>query len=356
MKNSVDGISEAPPLKVSIIIDNFNYDRFLNDAISSALSQTYPNCEVIVVDDGSTDNSREILKTYTDRVIVLLKENGGQASAFNLGFEKSTGDLVLFLDSDDTLDPDAIETAVKAWQPNYSKLQFSLRVIGPDNKPNGLKIPSCTLSNGLVSSELINTGYYITAPTSGNLYSRAFLSKLMPMPVEGWSEGNDSYLNTYAGFLGEVGAIQTQLGSYRVHTSNMSSVAAGKTVNLTQVDKLIGHGLRQQALIRQIAGQLNLTVPPRALESHWFHLKLLIAKEKLAGSSGFASARKLAVSVYRFCLSVCRETQLTLIRKFKLISWSLLAACLPRFLAEEFVSYAFEKSPQSRFLRLLRRS
>jgi glycosyltransferase involved in cell wall biosynthesis len=66
---------------VSILINNYNYGRFLTEAIDSALNQTYSNIEVIVVDDGSTDNSQEIIKSYQDKIIPILKPNGGQASA-----------------------------------------------------------------------------------------------------------------------------------------------------------------------------------------------------------------------------------------------------------------------------------
>ncbi len=70
--------------KVSIVINNYNYASYLNFALDSALSQTYHNCEVIVVDDGSTDSSRRIIESNGDRVEALYKRNGGQASAFNL--------------------------------------------------------------------------------------------------------------------------------------------------------------------------------------------------------------------------------------------------------------------------------
>ncbi len=78
----------------SILINNYNYGRFLHEAIDSALSQTYPHTEVIVVDDGSTDNSREIIASYEDQIIPVLKENGGQASALNAGFAASRGEIV----------------------------------------------------------------------------------------------------------------------------------------------------------------------------------------------------------------------------------------------------------------------
>ena len=84
----MNDIVENNPL-VSILINNYNYGYFLGAAIESALSQTYQNIEIIVVDDGSTDNSREIIAHYGNHIIPILKENGGQASAFNAGFAAS---------------------------------------------------------------------------------------------------------------------------------------------------------------------------------------------------------------------------------------------------------------------------
>jgi cellulose synthase/poly-beta-1,6-N-acetylglucosamine synthase-like glycosyltransferase len=108
-------MSTTLPL-ASIIIDNYNYGRLLKDAIDSALAQTYRNTEVIVVDDGSTDNSREIIAGYGDRIIPVLKENGGQASALNAGFAVSQGDVILFLDADDVLLPTAAENAMPCFE------------------------------------------------------------------------------------------------------------------------------------------------------------------------------------------------------------------------------------------------
>jgi glycosyltransferase involved in cell wall biosynthesis len=75
------GLLDPPAPLVSIIINNYNYGRFLPDAIASALRQTYERVEVLVVDDGSTDHSREVMTSYGDQIIPILKENGGQASA-----------------------------------------------------------------------------------------------------------------------------------------------------------------------------------------------------------------------------------------------------------------------------------
>ncbi len=99
----------------SVIISNYNY-RFLKRCIESALAQTYANTEVIVVDDGSTDDSQAILVSYGNRVKAIFKENGGQASALNRGFFVSRGKVICFLDSDDELAPGAMEAVVPLFQ------------------------------------------------------------------------------------------------------------------------------------------------------------------------------------------------------------------------------------------------
>src|SRR4051812_45475229 len=115
----------AAPL-ASIVITNHNYARFLRDAIDSALAQTYANVEVIVVDDGSTDGSRDLLRSYSERARVLLQDNEGQDSAINAAFEHLRGEVACFLDADDGLFPTAIERAVAAFDDDTSKVHWPL--------------------------------------------------------------------------------------------------------------------------------------------------------------------------------------------------------------------------------------
>ena len=86
---------------VSIVINNYNYGNYVQNSIVSALNQTYENFEIIVVDDGSTDHSRDVICKYEREIIAVYKENGGQASALNRGFQLSQGEIICFLDSDD---------------------------------------------------------------------------------------------------------------------------------------------------------------------------------------------------------------------------------------------------------------
>jgi glycosyltransferase involved in cell wall biosynthesis len=99
---------------VSIVIPCFNHARFLPEAIESALAQTYPAVEVVVVDDGSTDESAAVAGCYP--VILLRQANSGLSSARNAGLAASTGEVVIFLDADDRLRPDAASAGVAALQ------------------------------------------------------------------------------------------------------------------------------------------------------------------------------------------------------------------------------------------------
>src|SRR5688572_17078614 len=125
---------------VSIIISSYNYAPFLNAAIDSALQQNYSNKEVIVVDDGSKDNSPEIIESYNNRIIPILKENKGQASALNAGFKASKGSIIIFLDSDDILYPDAVTDVVPYFQNgDVVKVHWLLDEIDVDGRKNDQK-------------------------------------------------------------------------------------------------------------------------------------------------------------------------------------------------------------------------
>ncbi len=98
--------------KVSVIIPAYNSEAFITESIESALNQTYPNLEVVVVNDGSTDGTEGALSAFRDRIIYIKKENGGPASARNLGIKKSSGEYICFLDADDKYLPKKVEKQV----------------------------------------------------------------------------------------------------------------------------------------------------------------------------------------------------------------------------------------------------
>jgi glycosyltransferase involved in cell wall biosynthesis len=206
---------------VSIVISNFNYERYVGQAIEAALNQTYPSIEVIVVDDGSTDASRDVIKGFDDpRLKALTQENQGQASAINNGFDMSSGEIVLFVDSDDLLKPSAVAEIVANWEPGLSHLQFPLELIDQDGCLLGLHPFSLHMEDGDIHWQMVVGGNYRFMPTTGNAFSRSAVRQILPMPATEWRICADTYLTTTAPKSGRVKNLKSALGLYRIHALN----------------------------------------------------------------------------------------------------------------------------------------
>lgn len=98
-------------MKVSIIIPAYNAEKYIKKCLESVVNQTYKNIEVIVINDGSTDNTLEIIKKYKD-IVLIDQENAGVSASRNSGIKKSTGDYIMFVDSDDYIDLDMVEKMI----------------------------------------------------------------------------------------------------------------------------------------------------------------------------------------------------------------------------------------------------
>jgi glycosyltransferase involved in cell wall biosynthesis len=211
----------ASPL-VSIIITSYNYGRFLTECIDSALAQTHPKTEVIVVDDGSTDDSPAIIRGYGNRIRATLKPNEGPASSWNLGFSQSRGQFVLFLDSDDALLPTAVETAIPLFEdPSVVRVQWPLHQINEHSQRTGGLIPGAELHEGDLREALIRNGpaSYMSSPTSGNLWRRSFLERVLPVPPQ-FKLMCDAYLMTTSPLHGVIRRLREPQGLYRTHGKN----------------------------------------------------------------------------------------------------------------------------------------
>jgi len=214
----------------SIIVNNYNYAAYVGQAIESALNQTYAPIEVIVVDDGSTDHSREVIASFGDRITALFKENGGQNSACNVGWLEAKGDMVLFLDSDDVLLPQAVEKCVAALRgTDAAKAQFLLKRVDANLELIDGVMPFYGLKGNKPREDIARWGHYKTSPTSANAYSREFLELVMPIPEFRKSEPyymwQDTYLAQISGLMDKVTSLHEPLGLYRVHERNNSDAS-----------------------------------------------------------------------------------------------------------------------------------
>ncbi|NEU76749.1 glycosyltransferase [Hassallia byssoidea VB512170] len=212
---------------VSIIIANYNYARFIGQAIDSALSQTYQNIEVIVVDDGSTDNSQKIIASYGERVVTVFKDNAGQCSCYNVGFATSRGQIICFLDSDDILLPEKVAEVVKAFK-SSEELGWcfhNLRWVD-ENAELLLKSSTQRSSRECDFRNMLKSGKLPPAlPASSALcFRRSLLDKILPMPIAKAVSCSDFYVKYMAVALSKGCFLGKVLAHHRIHANNAATL------------------------------------------------------------------------------------------------------------------------------------
>jgi hypothetical protein len=206
---------------VSIIINNYNYGRYVAAAIDSALAQTWKPLEVIVVDDGSTDDSWAVIQRYGNRVHAIRQVNGGQGAAYNAGFAAAKGEWVLFLDSDDMLDVGAVARMLSLANDKVVKVQGYLRRIDADGRPLGGAVPYIA-HDGDVTPIVERFRQYGGPPSSGNLYRRSAIAPYFPMHALAWRRSADTVPGLLCAFHGLIATVPDTIGCYRLHTQAVS--------------------------------------------------------------------------------------------------------------------------------------
>jgi glycosyltransferase involved in cell wall biosynthesis len=269
----------SPQPLVSVIVNNYNYDCYLPKAIDSAINQTYPRTEIIVVDDGSTDKSQQIITSYQDKVIPIFKENGGQASAFNAGFAVSQGEIICLLDSDDVWLPQKVEQVVEAAlaYPQAAVIYHRVQNINQIGLPTGKPWPPYKVIKKNIASQVAKTGgWWPFPPSTGLSFTRRFLSQIMPIPAIEYRLCADTYLADLAPFFGEVIGIELALSQYRIHNANNWSNSLNKPLRDLQF-----HELRVKVL-NQILKKSGINVEVNLAEHlPYQRLKYKIGEEKI---------------------------------------------------------------------------
>lgn len=250
---------------VSIIINNYNYGQYLRAAIDSALDQTYRSIEVIVVDDGSTDDSPDIIANYGDRVVAVCKKNGGQASALNAGFAHSHGDIVIFLDSDDILLPHTAEYVADTFDtyPDAAKVMYRMEVIDAAGSHTGIIKPSghLPMRSGDLRQHVVSFPFDMTwTATSGNAFSAHVLQQIFPIPEDEYRILADFYLSHVTALFGCVIALDRVSAYYRVHGTNNHELSQ-PILNLVHIRRTIMHWRATAMCIHRYAAKLGLVNP-----------------------------------------------------------------------------------------------
>ncbi|MBV9299831.1 MAG: glycosyltransferase [Verrucomicrobia bacterium] len=351
-------------MKASVVIVNYNYARFLGNAIESALAQTYNDTEVVVIDDGSTDNSAEIINSYGDRIVPVLKSNGGQSSCYARGLAVSTGDLVLYLDSDDFLHPDCLSEVVNHWKEGCVKAHFYLDVVDEDGARMDAVVPSGRLSSGTAPLKMMRLfGAYCSPPGSGNVYSRDYLRKILPKEddeqfrlFEASHFGGDSVAILAAPYFGAITAIPRVLGCYRRHARASGGVTA--TFQLESSLKTLENEYRKDLVRdrawRLVAGQTEMPKLPDPSR-----LKRRLCHLRLAGCGLRAKDNRLHL-LATGVLSSLLWNGYSWTQKIAIIGWFAGTAILPLKMAEMLIRPALglsNRTPRLRkFLQAMKRN
>ena len=204
---------------VSVVIPCYNQARFLGEAIDSVLRQTCPPVEVIVVDDGSTDDTASVAHSYAE-VQYVRQPNDGAPSARNRGLRSSQGDLVLFLDADDRLLPDALAQGVAALgdHPDWAFVTGHVRLIAADGTPE--TTPPQAHAAGDQFLALLRSNYIWTPGVV--LYRRSVLDAVGPFDPAARASA-DYELNVRIARLQAIGCHHHVMLEYRRHGDNMSA-------------------------------------------------------------------------------------------------------------------------------------
>jgi glycosyltransferase involved in cell wall biosynthesis len=255
---------------VTVLINSYNYGHFIGSAIESVLAQNLPanQVEILVVDDGSTDDTAEQVSKFGVRVKYLPKRNGGQASAFNLGYAHSRGEFVALLDADDYFLPGKLRRVLRTFaeHPEAGMVYHKL----PELHVDGRKAPAQGFLgiSGFLPNDRKKMARYTPHQTSCLTFRRSALSELMPMP-ESMRIQADLYLELLMVLLTPVAALPEELGVYRIHGNNLCATDvmvanAETTARLTQSTGLVLSEV--ESWIRAHRQRLGVVNPRRLLD------------------------------------------------------------------------------------------
>jgi glycosyltransferase involved in cell wall biosynthesis len=246
-------------MRLSVIITNYNYARFLTDAIESCLGQLRLDDQLLVVDDGSSDESLAVARRYQPRLQLIAKANGGQASAWNAGFMAACGDVICLLDSDDVFLPGKCDAVRAALSESHGWCFHPLREVDRARQPLRRAVPSPMIPSPAVIAEGICSGRlpYLPTATSGMSFTRALASRLLPMPEIPGITLSDNYLKFRAVAAMPGVFLDQVLGELRLHGENHYTGTDNRRLRAGQIGiNTAWHLCRTEPSLRRFARRL----------------------------------------------------------------------------------------------------
>jgi glycosyltransferase involved in cell wall biosynthesis len=338
-------------MKLSVIIANYNYRNFVGAAIASALAIDWPEKEVIVVDDASTDDSKRVIDGFRGRVAAYFRPKSHQLGAHRFGFEQSTGEVIILLDADDLLEPEVMQEIANVWRPGVSKVQYRMNLIDAAGIQLGSAIPQFPPTNRheKLRHAYLRTMAYTTPPGSGNAYSRDFVRNayaVAPSTMR-WS---DDVLLTLAPILGDVLTIPKPLARYRIHAANdgaLGSLDAAKLRNRLKQD------VEKASLLTTVSRQRNLQIPTDPLARSLHHLQYRLASYLVEPSAHPFRRDTLSILVRRLVFSVVTSSQMRLRDKAIMVAWVIACALAPVYYRRNLILWRFAAISRPALIRTL---
>jgi glycosyltransferase involved in cell wall biosynthesis len=252
----------------TVLIDSYNYGRYIEEAVSSVLAQDFPaeEREILVVDDGSTDDTPQRLQKFGNAIRVLCKANGGQASAFNCGFGQARGEVIALLDADDIWLPEKLERIQEAFERNPDAGMAYHRLYWWDGENEAAADRHFIEVSGRVPESRRTLLEYPMASTSCLAFRRAALDKLLPVP-EALRSQADAYLTALIIFVAPVAAVGKYLGKYRLHGTNLFQTEA-KQISREQIEHRMAMRTALLAEIEQWLGRNGQNIRCRNLRAY----------------------------------------------------------------------------------------
>ncbi len=316
-------------MKLAVVITCWNYELFVANAIRSVVTQLRDDCELVVVDDGSTDASWAVINA--EGVNAFRIENSGQRSACLFGLTQTSAAFVLFLDADDELLPGSIEAIMAHLDRGVAKLQFPLIRINQDGDVISGPTPKLKAfrDRRLIDSVLC-TGVYMSPPTSGNVFRRDLCDLLTEVNYE---NSVDGVILFAAPFFGDVVSLAEPLGRYRVHGRNDSGLGRLPDSKLLrkEIDRFVDrmdhlHRILDRSEFRRELVQANKT---------FFYLERSFF---VAISEG----RRASLNAVLELIKVLWQGPYPLKFKTEISFFVLLTAMLPNARARRSVAYRFD--------------
>jgi glycosyltransferase involved in cell wall biosynthesis len=325
---------------VSVLITVYNYERYIGRAIESVLNQSYPALEVIVCDDGSTDDSANIVQRYVDhdrRVTLIRQANAGHPAAYGAAYRQARGQILCILDADDRFARHKAASIVECFRANQGVgyVIHPLMMIDADDRPLQPLTLLDTFEEGFIADRIVRRGgRWRSMTASGVSFRRELAPYVYPVPDGIYA---DVLFNTVLPLLTRVAVVRDYLGDYRLHDRNMTGEIRNHTSvedSVRSIRKYLEQVERCLAAVNQKIAEWHLDIPALELANNLDYQMRVFA---LSLFSGPMAIRRRIAQYARLVAAIAHDDLYRWKQKCVLLAGYGLAAVLPRVLGTRVI-------------------